>query len=369
MSPVARSTELTEGTPRVRLPTRRAGWRGVTLLTAAVAIASCSHPTPSAAPPPPPTTTLAVPTTTPAPKPAPRPGPKPLTANPLTGRHGVPRGPVLAVKIDNTSSGRPQIGLDSADVVYVEQVEGGATRLVAVFVSRYPGQVGPVRSVRNGDPELLSAYGGAGLVFSGGAGRPLATLHKSALKDLSGAGGYSRLGSRHAPYNLVNALSRTASRLPKVARVRDVGFRWADTDPRLAGAKHASRFTATVGRIPISFGFDPRTHRWVEVINGQHARAASGAELSTPNVIIQFCKVTIDPTDVDVLGTPSRLTHTVGTGPVVIFRDGRVLTGTWSRPKAGAPTRYLDAAGKDITLRTGGAWVLLAATGSKVPYS
>jgi hypothetical protein len=353
----------------VRLPTRRAGWRGATLLTAAVAIASCSHSTPSAAPPPPPTTTLAVPTTTPAPKPTPKPAPKPLTDNPLTGRHGVPRGPVLAVKIDNTSSGRPQLGLDSADVVYVEQVEGGATRLVAVFASRYPGQVGPVRSVRNGDPELLSAYGHAGLVFSGGAGRPLATLHASALADLSGAGGYSRLGSRPAPYNLVNALSQTAGQLPKIARVRDVGFRWADADPRVATARHASRLTATVGRIPVSFGFDPRTHRWIEVINGQHAHAADGAEISTPNVIVQFCKVTVDRTDVDVLGSPSALTHTVGSGPVVIFRDGRAITGTWSRSKAGAPTRYRDRAGKDITLRTGGSWVLLAASGSPLNYS
>ncbi|MEN3356517.1 MAG: hypothetical protein V7637_499, partial [Mycobacteriales bacterium] len=124
------------------------------MLTAAITIGACSHASPPAAPAAPATTTLAIPTTTPAPKPA----PKPPATNPLTGRPGVPRGPVLAVKIDNTSAGRPQLGLDSADVVYVEQVEGGATRLVAVFASRYPGQVGPVRSVRNGDPELLSAY-------------------------------------------------------------------------------------------------------------------------------------------------------------------------------------------------------------------
>ncbi len=338
------------------------------MLAAAITIASCSHSTPAAAPAPSASTTVAAPTTTPAPKPSKPAPPKPPTTNPLTGRPGVPRGPVLAVKIDNTSPGRPQIGLDAADIVYVEQVEGGATRLVAVFASRYPGQVGPVRSVRNGDPELLSAYGGAGLVFSGGAGRPLATLHKSALKDLAGAGGYSRLGSRRAPYNLVNALSRTAGRLPRIARPRDVGFRWADADPRLAGADHASRLTATVGRIPVSFGFDPRTHRWIEVLNGQHARAANGADLGTPNVIVQFCRVTVDRTDVDVNGSPSALTHTVGSGRAVIFRDGRAIGGTWVRSRAGGPTRYLDPAGKDITLRTGGAWVLLAATGSPLSY-
>jgi hypothetical protein len=340
---------------------RSAGWRRAALLAGVVGLVGCSHPAPPAAPPPtpPPTTALASPTS-----PPPRPAPKPPAVNPLTGRPGVPRGPVLAVKIDNTSAGRPQIGLDAADVVYVEQVEGGATRLVAVYASRYPARVGPVRSVRNGDPELLSAYGRAGLVFSGGAGRPLATLHRSALRDLSGAGVYSRDLSRHAPYNLIAALSRLAGRVPTIARPRDVGFRWAVTDPRLAGARHAARVSAEVGRVTLSFGFDPRTHRWVEIIDGRHVRAASGAEISTPNVIVQMCRVTTDRTDVDVNGAPSALTHTVGSGPVVVFRDGRAISGTWVRPKAGAPTRYLDRSGKEITLRTGGAWVLLSATGS-----
>jgi hypothetical protein len=333
---------------------------------AAVGVASCSHQPPPAAPvSSPPTTSLAQPSM-PPPRP---PAPKPPAVNPLTGRPGVPRGPVLAVKIDNTAPGRPQIGLDAADVVYVEQVEGGATRLVAVFASRYPGQVGPVRSVRNGDPELLSAYGPAGLVFSGGAGRPLATLHRSALRDLSGAGGYARLGgSRHAPYNLVNGLSRLAGRLPRIARVRNVGFGWSDADPRLAGARHALRMSAVVGRVTVSFGFNPRNHRWVQTIGGSHLRTAAGAEVSTPNVVVQFCRVTVDRTDVDVLGSPSAYTHTVGSGPVIVFRDGRAISGTWVRAKAGAPTRYLDRAGAEITLRPGGAWVLLAATGSPVRY-
>lgn len=336
------------------------------LAVGVLALAGCSkHAPPAAAPSSPPPTTTRPPATSPPPA---RPVPKPPVTNPLTGRPGVPRGPVLAVKIDNTGPGRPQIGLEAADVVYVEQVEGGASRLVAVYASRYPARVGPVRSVRNGDPELLSAYGPAGLVFSGGAGGPLATLHRSVLRDLSGAGGYSRDRSRSAPYNLVNALSQLAGRLPAIARVRDVGFRWADTDPRLATARHVLRMSAVVGRVPVAFGFDPRTHRWVETIGGRHVRAASGAEITTANVIVQFCRVTVDRTDVDVLGSPSAYTHTVGSGPVVVFRDGRAITGTWVRRKAGAPTRYLDRAGKDITLRTGGAWVLLAATGSPLRY-
>jgi Protein of unknown function (DUF3048) N-terminal domain/Protein of unknown function (DUF3048) C-terminal domain len=333
----------------------------------AVALTACSHP--AAAPPPPPPSSTATPTPTPTPTPAkPKPKPRPAPAvNPLTGRPGVPKGPVFAVKIDNTAPGRPQFGLERADVVYVEQVEGGATRLVAVYGSTYPAKVGPVRSVRNTDPELLSAYGRAGLVFSGGAGGPLATLHRSTLRDLSGAGVYSRDGSRHAPYNLVANLGSLAARAPGVARPTDVGFTWAPAAP--PRAKRAIRVTTAVGLVGFSFRFDPRTGRWVLLDGAAHRKSASGAEITTANVVIQLCPVSVDRTDVDVLGNPSRYTHTVGQGPVFILRDGRVIAGTWVRHKAGGKTRYVDANRHDIPLKPGGAWVLLAASSAPVRTS
>jgi Protein of unknown function (DUF3048) N-terminal domain/Protein of unknown function (DUF3048) C-terminal domain len=331
-----------------------------------VGVCGCSHhPAPQAQPSPTSMTSSATPSPTPTRRPAPKPAPP---MNPLTGARGVPHWPVLAVKIDNTAAGRPQIGLDAADVVYVEQVEGGATRLVAVFSTTYPRRVGPVRSVRNADPELLSAYGRPGLVFSGGAGGPLATLHRSPIYDLSGRGVYSRDHSRYAPYNLIADLAALRGTSPTVSRPKDVGFRWVAREWRLAKARHAMRMSTQVGRVTVAFGFDPRTFRWVESIGGVAVHAASGARVSTPNVIVQFCRVTVDRTDVDVLGAPSAYTHTVGRGPVVIFRDGRAISGTWVRPKAGAPTRYLDASGRDIGLRPGGAWVLLAASGNPLRY-
>ena len=76
----------------------------------------------------------------------------------LTGVAGED-GPVLVVKLDDTSFAHPQVGLRSADVVYIEQVEGGLTRLVAVFSSKIPSQIGPVRSARISNIELLSQYG------------------------------------------------------------------------------------------------------------------------------------------------------------------------------------------------------------------
>jgi hypothetical protein len=293
-----------------------------------------------------------------------------MTHNPLTGRLGVPTGPVIAVKIDNTAAARPQVGLESADVVYVEQVEGGATRLVAVFASHRPRRVEPVRSVRNSDPELLVSYGRVALAYSGGAGRPLATLHRSPLIDASPATkgfAYHRDGGRHAPYNLVVDLTRLATGLSRVvARVRDVGFRWAGADPRLARGMRANRVSAVVGVTLVTFRWDGPHSRWVLAgSDGSIRRSASGVPLGAPNVIFQFCSVTIDRTDVDVLGTPSRYTHTVGTGPAMLFRDGRRLTGRWIRPGARSGTRFVDRAGHDLLLRPGGVWVVLVATGAR----
>ena len=59
------------------------------------------------------------------------------TYNSLSGREGSD-GEILVVKIDDTTQAHPQIGLEDADVVYIEQVEGGLTRLAAVFSSVIP---------------------------------------------------------------------------------------------------------------------------------------------------------------------------------------------------------------------------------------
>jgi hypothetical protein len=110
-------------------------------------------------------------------RPVPRPGrgfrllrPKPTAAptNPLTGVGAPPTGPVIAVKLDDTAAGRPSLGLEMADVIYIEEAEGGLSRMVAVFASDQP-EVPAVRSIRTSDPELLGQYGGIIVVVSGAA--------------------------------------------------------------------------------------------------------------------------------------------------------------------------------------------------------
>lgn len=306
----------------------------------------------------------------PKPRPKPKPAPKPFTGNPLTGLYPMPRGRVFAVKIDNTAAGRPQVNINAADVVYVEQVEGGLTRLIAVYASRLPAAVGPVRSVRLGDPLLLAPYGGVALAFSGGASGVVAAVHQTHVVDASypaHPGPYWRSGARPAPYNLMANLHDLAGVLHRrSAHVRDVGFRWATQVRGLAHAHVVHALQGQVGNTPVGFRWDARTRRWDRQIDGHTVVQSNGAAVSTPNVVIQFCQVVPDRRDVDVAGNPSADTKPVGSGRALIFRNGRVLKGRWVRASPHAQTHFISASGHDIPLQPGGAWVLLAPRGSIV---
>lgn len=347
---------------------RRYGWVLVAALVAACTGAPAPAPTTA-----PPTTTPARTTAAPGPTPTPTPTkPPPPAVNPLTGLRGVPTRPVVAVKIDDTRDGRPQIGVESADLVYVEQVEAGATRLIAVFASRQPTSVGPVRSVRNNDPELLAAYGRPALAYSGGAAGPVDRLRRSAVADAGPQrqpGAYRRLGRRPAPYNLVVDVQRLSRTVRGSSQPRDIGLRWAATDGRLAGARKVTAVSVTVGRNRLDWRWEPVTRRWLLLDRaGAVRRTASGRPIATENLVVPFSRARLDPTNVDVLGTPSVYTSTIGTGRLLVFRDGRVLGGSWARNKPAGRTAYLDARRRPLTLDPGGAWILLAATGAPARY-
>src|SRR4051794_32036157 len=152
----------------------------------------------------------------------------PTAVNPLTGET-TSRNPVIAVKIEDTALGRPQVGTDKADIVYIEQVEGGLTRLMAIFSSTLPSAVEPVRSVRPSDPELALQYGHIDFVASGGSPAGIAPLLKSPLKRIindNGGPGFRRDPHRDAPENLVANLKTIAKKV-KGPAAADIGLEWS----------------------------------------------------------------------------------------------------------------------------------------------
>ncbi len=290
--------------------------------------------------------------------------------NPLTGLGPVPSGPVVAVKIDDTPNGRPMRNINQADVVYIEQVEGGLTRLLAVFATNKP-IVESVRSTRASDPELVAQYGAIDYVASGGAANPLQVLDDSPLKttinDRNGPG-FARDNNRSMPYNLTADLAKVSAALNGNG-VQNVGFTWSADTTSLAADPSGASLATVVGATPVKFTYDSASGKYDRVIGGVTQKQSDGAIVATPNVIVQFCSVTPYPQDIDVNGNPSQYTHSIGSGNVSIFRNGKRIDGTWSRASATSPTTFTGADGQPIALQPGGTWVVLVANGTALTSS
>ncbi len=292
----------------------------------------------------------------------------PLTNNPLTGGPLVST-PVIAVKVDNSQAGLPQYAVADADVVYVEQVEGGLTRLMAVFHTTLPMDVGSVRSVRSTDAELLPVFGVPALVFSGGAGGPLAALATTptvAVSEDAGGAGFSRISSSPAPFNLHSNLKDVAAAHPDLTSPRDIGFQFAASDPRVDAGPPATSLAVSWQAANTGFTFTDGHYRLER--DGIAQSDASGAPIVADNVLVQ--NVTLDPDGtVDSVGSPSFISHTVGTGSFTLLRDGHAITGTWNRSAANLPTQYLDAGGQPVPFKPGKTWVALVPPTATVSVS
>ncbi len=342
---------------------------GVALLLLLTACGGSSKPKQTTAPSTSAPSTEAVPSDTPTPSPTP--SATPVAVNPLTGLPGVPAGPVVAVKIDDTGNGRPQRGIDLADIVYIEQAEGGLSRLVAVFATNKP-TVEPVRSTRTSDPELLLQYGPIVLVASGGGGQSLPTLYRSGLSamiDDRGDVGFNRDNNRNAPYNLTANLATMSAKNPKAGGAKSIGFTWSADTSGLGVDPAATTFQTKVGGTVVQFKSDATTGKWDRLINGTIQHAADGTTVAATNVIVEFCQVTSDRSDIDVDGNPSQYTHSVGSGKVSVFRNGHRIDGTWSRASTAAGTTLTDSTGAPIALAPGNTWVVLATAGTALTSS
>lgn len=282
---------------------------------------------------------------------------KPKPTDPLTGK-AVSKNPVLAVKIDNTVF--PQYGITAADIIYAEQVEGGLTRLIAVFHSKLPEEVGPVRSIRSTDMQLLPSFGEPLLVGSGGAPAQLKRLRNSGLPSAlfdAGAAGMWRSNAARAPYNVHANLKTIAKAHPKAGKAQPMGFRFAAKDSRLAKARKATTIDVTMlaGR----FTFDYAKGSYYPHHSGTQYVDEKGKKVAVQNVLVQHVKDEPDGT-LDPIGNPSYLSHTVGKGSFTLYRNGKAIDGTWTRKDVSDPTTFVDGNGKTVTFQPGRTWVLLA---------
>ena len=336
----------------------------VTLLGLAACSGSSSSTPSSSAHPTSPTNASSTPTTSTAATTAAR--------NPLTGIGPVPKTPLIAVKIDDTAPGRPQVGIDKADIVYVEAVEGGLDRLNVLFGTNKP-TVGYVRSTRPSDPELLKQYGGITEAFSGGQDVSRGILHKAGLHAWNLGGGnayYYRVTRSESDYiNVKLDLAQVAKHI-STPRPRANGWTFSPTLGGLPTSQGTDVQTVVTGSYtsgtPVEFRWKASLGKYVRYIDGVAQHAADGHLVTATNVIVQSCRIESFTADKDVNGNPAQYTHTVGSGPVSVFRQGKRVNGTWTRPEASTGTTMRTAGGKQIPLHPGNTWVVLIRKGVAV---
>ena len=288
-------------------------------------------------------------------------------ASPFSGRAGGAGKPVLIVKIDNTRPAQPHVGLRSADVVYIEEVEGGLTRIAAVFATSMPSVVGPVRSARVTDISLFAQYGGPAFAYSGAQLKLKPALAAASFYDVSddaGGRGYYRDHSRNAPYNLMGKPAVLLARAPKASSAADVGFVFSDVVP--VGGRAAAKMRAVWASSSVGFAWKASKRSYQVSLIGRPARAAEGGGQYATTVVVQYVRGQ-DSGYGDKFGAKTPLSVTTGAGKGWVLRDGKAWPVTWSRPTQTSGTRFLGADGQPVPFGVGQVWVLLV--NKKAPVS
>ena len=182
--------------------------------------------------------------------------------SPFTGEPMKSLGPVLAVKIDNIVYARPQTGLTRADIVYVLPVEGGLSRFLAIFSSHLPPVIGPVRSAREDDLELLRQFGRPAFAFSGAQPQLLPVVERARIVNLySGrVAGYYRDYQRIAPYNLYADTRKLLAQAKDASTAHSIGFTFG---PAPAGGRAARSESVSYPAASFTFTWSAAKDRWL----------------------------------------------------------------------------------------------------------
>lgn len=297
------------------------------------------------------------------------PRPEGVARWPLTGIEapslGAVRARVVSVKIENSPASRPQSNLDSADIVYETLTEGGISRFNALYHSRTPDNVGPVRSARLSDVHIVPQYG-ALFARVGGNAVVQRLIRRSGIDDMDqfgNEGAYWRSPGRPRPHNMYTGIERirraAAERgLPTERAIRPLAF----------GSMGSAASTTTIGAITVPFApdnrvtwtYDAATKTYVRDINGRpHSDRASGERYATSNVVVLWAKTS--SANRTQTGYSTLEIALAGEGDVSVFREGVRYDGKWSAGRSSPPV-FRNPDGRLIKLSPGITWFQVVPT-------
>jgi hypothetical protein len=276
-----------------------------------------------------------------------------------TGSEEAPSGPIVVVKIDDTSQAHPQVGIEKADLIFIEQVEGGLVRLAAIFSTEIPEKIGPVRSARISDIDLLAQFGKVAFFYSGAQRIFLPVIKASNLFDLGAQHEspklYTRDLSRLAPYDMVLDGAEILNRISKldVSTTKNLNLKFDEFSKK---GKKIDSFKVHWPAANYSGIWNGTS--WDLSQNGSPDFTSSGMRLSPATFIIQNVVIT-DSEYKDKLGGVTPFSATIGEGTGWVLRNGFAIKAVWNRPDAESRTSWSDLAGNEISFAAGQVWVAL----------
>ena len=271
----------------------------------------------------------------------------------------------IAAKIDNHPDARPQVGLERTDLLFEELVEGGLTRYVAVWQSDIPELLGPVRSIRPMDPNIISPFGGI-VCYSGGQQRFVNLMRNTPVYNAihgqaDTASTFFRTPTKKAPHNvLVKARDLLAQHASIPAPAQQ--FAYSLDAPSATAAKDGAPTAALNYKfsnlISGSWTYDPAKLVFLRNQSGKADLDSAGAQLSATNVVVVRVSVTND------FNVPR--TEMIGSGEAWISTGGGTVHASWSKGSATDPIRLVDDQGVTVRLAPGNTWIELVPTAGAV---
>jgi hypothetical protein len=357
-----------------RRPGRRTAATVAVLLALALVAAACGGDGGAEAAP---TTTTEAPTTT-----STSAAPTTTTTAPatmqLTGRpvpeELAPLRTAMVVKIDNNNSNaRPQRGINTADVVIEEAVEGNESRFFAVFHTNMTDPVGPVRSSRTSDIDLQPMFGRPTFSSSGGNGGTMGAIRDANVSVVAGhdsafGSHFFRLSDdggvrRRAPHNLFTNLSQLCSAACPEGSPPPADFAtWLAPGETRPSALPTYGVDVTFGNNPVQWVWNPDTAGFLRWQKGTPHVDPDGTQVNAQNVLLLMTPYGQSPFD-----HRSPEAHSVGYGEAWVMADGTVTHGTWERGSRDVPYILKDDQGNVIPLTPGQTWIELLRTDKPAP--
>jgi len=277
-------------------------------------------------------------------------------------------GEIIAVKIDDTNAAHPQQSVEFADIVFVTQVEAGLTRLMGIYSSNYPEVIGPVRSARISDLEILAQFGRVGFLYSGAQSKLRPVIAQSNLVNLSAERNpptiYFNDPARTPPYAMMVKPNLLLEKSESLAVAQSVGWSHGEISDK---GKRIESVEINWPNAQYQAHWSKGEKLFLLKHNGKENFSSTGVALGSNMMVIQ--KIEITPSEYgDKFGGITPKNHVVGQGEAFLLRDGRVIKALWSRETASSQTKWTLLDGTEAKFADGQVWFFLTDQEPKFTY-